>query len=106
MGLDRYDEALATIGAGLEIAPGDANLLSDKGLAYLRMGETESAATYFRRALESNPNLLSARGNLAVAYERLGDEAGAREQYRIYLETAPPGPSRDRAAAALRQLGG
>jgi tetratricopeptide (TPR) repeat protein len=105
MGLDRYDEAIAAIRAGRGVAPGDANLLSDMGLALLRTDAPDSAAAYLELALEANPQLMIARGNLAVAYERMGDAARARDEYRKYLESAPPGPSRERAAEALRRLG-
>ena len=104
MGLDRYDEAFVVIRAGLAVDPSDANMLSDMGLAMLRTEEPDSAVKYLGLALESNPLLLSARGNLAVAYERQGDRARAREEYRKYMETAPPGPARDRARDALRRL--
>jgi tetratricopeptide (TPR) repeat protein len=106
MGLARYEEAFVTIALGLGVAPRDANLLSDMGLAFLRTDEPDSAARYFRIALDENPRLLTARGNLAVAYERMGDEARAALHYRKYLEVAPPGPHRERAAAALRRLTG
>jgi Flp pilus assembly protein TadD len=104
MGMDRYDEALATIRSGLGAVPGDADLLSDMGLAFLRMDVPDSAVHYLKLALDADPQMLTARGNLAVAYERIGDDARAAEQYRNYLEAAPPGASRDRAAAALRRL--
>jgi Flp pilus assembly protein TadD len=106
MSLGRYEEAFAAVRAGLGAVPADANLLSDMGLAFLRTEEPDSAVVYFERALSHNPQLLSARGNLAVACERTGDTAGAREAYRKYLETAPPGEARDRAAAALMRLEG
>jgi tetratricopeptide (TPR) repeat protein len=104
IGLDRYDEAIKVIGEGLSAVPGDAALLADMGLARLRTGEPDSAAHYLELALDADPNLLAARGNLAIAYERAGDLARAREQYRKYVQTAPPGPARDRAAAALEAL--
>jgi tetratricopeptide (TPR) repeat protein len=104
MGMDRYDEALATIRSGLGAVPGDASLLSDMGLAFLRTDAPDSAVHYLELALDADPHLLTARGNLGVAYERVGDNARAAEQYRKYLETAPPDASRDRAAAALRRL--
>lgn len=104
MGMDRYDEALATIRSGLGAVPGDADLLSDMGLAFLRMDVPDSAVHYLKLALDADPQMLTARGNLAVAYERIGDDARAAEQYRNYLEASPPGASRDRAAAALRRL--
>ncbi len=106
MGLGRCDEAFGAVRAGLEVAPDDANLLSDMGLAFLRTDEPDSAIRYFERALEASPLLLTARGNLAVAYERTGDGARARETYRKYLETAPPGTARDQAQAALGRLEG
>ncbi|MGD9139950.1 MAG: tetratricopeptide repeat protein [bacterium] len=106
MGLERYGQAMTVVESGLKAVPGDANLLSDKGLVLLRTGEPDSAVTYLGRALEANPDMLTARGNLAVAYERLGDEERAREHYHKYIQAAPPGPSRDRATAALRRLGG
>jgi tetratricopeptide (TPR) repeat protein len=101
---ERYDEAFAAAREGLAAVPGSADLLSDIGLAFLRTGRPDSAAHYLELALAEEPELLSARGNLAVAYERLGEHERAAREYRIYLKTAPPGPARDRAAEALTRL--
>jgi tetratricopeptide (TPR) repeat protein len=84
----------------------DALLLSDMGLYFLRSDVLDSAIVYLERSLERDPSLLSARGNLAVALERKGLDARAAAQYNIYLETAPPGKSRDMAQQALERLGG
>jgi tetratricopeptide (TPR) repeat protein len=91
---------------GLGKWPASALLLSDVGLAYLRSDNLDSAVVYFAKALESDPSLLNARGNLAVALERKGLEQQAIDQYRIYLETAPPGRARDIATRALERLAG
>jgi tetratricopeptide (TPR) repeat protein len=90
---------------GLARLPNSALLLSDLGLALLRSDDVDSAIVYLEAAVARDPLLLNARGNLAVALERNGFTARAVEQYRIYLETAPPGRSRDIAARALERLG-
>ncbi|MGD9140667.1 MAG: tetratricopeptide repeat protein [bacterium] len=104
MRLGRGEEALQVLEAGLAANPAEPLLLSDAGLYYLRAGDLDSAIHYLERALEISPALLTARGNLAVAYERNGNISKAAEQYGRYVEDAPPGPGRERAAAALRAL--
>ena len=102
--MERYDEAGAAIREGLAASPRSSLLLSDLGLIELRRGDLDLAITHLAQALASDPTMLSARGNLAVAYEARGLGREAAEQYRIYLETAPPGQARDRAAEALARL--
>jgi tetratricopeptide (TPR) repeat protein len=91
---------------GLDKWGDDALLLSDMGLYFLREDVLDSAIVYLERSVESDPSLLNARGNLAVALERNGLNTRAIEQYRIYLETAPPGRPRDLASRALERLAG
>jgi Tfp pilus assembly protein PilF len=81
-------------------------LLSDMGLYFLRNDQPDSAVIYLESALDAGPELLTARGNLAVAYERTGLIPQAIEQYRKYVEQAPPGPSRQMAERALQELAG
>jgi tetratricopeptide (TPR) repeat protein len=99
-----HDAARKTLRTGLRASPADPLLLSDMGLYFLRNDRPDSAADYLERALKARPELLTARGNLAVAYERQGLTAKALEQYRAYIEQAPPGPSRQMAERALREL--
>jgi len=104
--MERPGEAAGVGREGLENLPGSALLLSDLGLAFLRSDDVDSAIVYLEAAVERDLSLLNARGNLAVALERMGLTDGAIEQYRIYLETAPPGRSRDVASRALERLTG
>jgi tetratricopeptide (TPR) repeat protein len=104
MKLGRYGEARAAVEHGLAVAPDDALLLADMGLNCLRTGALDGAIAYLGRALDVSPGLLTARGNLAVAYERIGMKAEAAAQYEKYIADAPPGPGRDRAEQALRAL--
>jgi tetratricopeptide (TPR) repeat protein len=102
----RYDAAITVLRDGLHLIPESPLLESDMGLCFLRTDALDSAVIYFERALGRDPMLLTARGNLAVAYERQGDVGKAMEHYTIYAETAPPGNLRERAKEALRRLGG
>jgi len=103
----RMDDPAGAAGVarqGLANLPRSPLLLSDLGLSYLRSGDLDSAIVYLEAAVERDPSRLNARGNLAVALERQGLTDRAIEQYRIYLETAPPGRSRDVALRALERL--
>jgi len=105
MRLGRNEESARLLEAALTSGADDPLLLSDMGLYYLRTARLDSAVVYLERALEAAPALLTARGNLAVAYERKGMKAKAAEHYRRYIEDSPPGPGRQRAAEALRAIG-
>jgi tetratricopeptide (TPR) repeat protein len=104
MRLDGYEEARRILAGGLALLPGSAVLLSDMGLYHLRSGASDSAIVYLQEALRIRPDLLTARGNLAVAYERQGMTAEASDQYRAYIESSPPGPLRQMAERALERL--
>jgi len=106
MRMDRREQAYAVLKQGLGSAPRDATLLSDIGLYYLRSDKPDSAIAYLEDALEIRPDLLSARGNLAVACERIGLVSEAVQHYRQYIAQAPPGRSRQMAAQALERLQG
>jgi tetratricopeptide (TPR) repeat protein len=102
--MDRPAEAREIARRGLDARPGNPLLVSDVGLCYLRMDNLDSAVVYLEEALRVDPSLLTARGNLAVAFERKGQTARAVEEYRKYLEAAPSGGLRDRARQALERL--
>jgi tetratricopeptide (TPR) repeat protein len=103
--MERPDQAAEIARQGLSNLPRSGLLYSDLGLAFLRTDELDSAIVYLEAAVEHDPSRLNARGNLAVALERKGLINRAIEQYRIYLETAPPGRSQDVALRALERLG-
>lgn len=101
-----YEESWKTLARGLAEAPDDPVLLSDMGLYFLRTDRPDSAAGYLGRALEDRPDLLTALGNLAVAYERMGMIGEAIEHYEKYAQQAPPGPRKQMAERALKELRG
>jgi len=100
----RSQEGRRTLRAGLRASPQDPILLSDMGLYFLRSDQPDSAAAFFEQAVTLRPDLLTARGNLAVAYERQGLIPEAAEQYRKYVEQAPPGAARQMAERALQRI--
>ncbi|MFZ1946067.1 MAG: tetratricopeptide repeat protein, partial [bacterium] len=106
LNLGRGGDAKNLLQDGLALRPSSGLLLSDLGLVYLREDNLDSAIVAFERALASDPSMLAARGNLAVAYEARGMIADAVREYRAYAEAAPPGGSRVRAEEALRRLAG
>jgi tetratricopeptide (TPR) repeat protein len=100
----RTREAADVLEQGLTVEPANPVLLSDLGLAYLRLDDLDRAIDHLKHALELDPEILTARGNLAVAYERSGRTREAIEEYRNYMETAPPGPLKERARQAIEDL--
>lgn len=99
-----YDEALWRVREGLLVNPEDPVLLSDLGLWYLRKDMLDSAVFYLSSALEKQPALSTARGNLALAFQRMGRKKEAMENYKIYIESAPEGEMKEKARKALEAL--
>jgi tetratricopeptide (TPR) repeat protein len=104
--MGRPESAIDLVQQGLGRWPESPLLLSDIGLAFLRVDEVDSAIVYLERSVRLDPSRLNARGNFAIALERRGLVARAIEQYRIYLDMAPPGRSKDMASRALERLTG
>ena len=102
----RTREAVEVLTQGLTLRPANPVLLSDLGLSYLRLDDLDRATDCLRQALELDPSLLTARGNLAVAYERSGRTREAIVEYTKYMEAAPPGPLKERARQAIEELKG
>ncbi|MDT8322990.1 MAG: tetratricopeptide repeat protein [Bacteroidota bacterium] len=69
---DRVKEAVEKFKAYADNNPKDASAQYAAGTAYLQINEFENAATYLDRALNIDPENISAMYNIAVAYLRLG----------------------------------
>src|SRR5260370_26890460 len=83
-----------------ELAPRNAEVRSDLGLAHLAAGEVGLAALAQRDAVLLDPEETGARAQLAAALEALGDDAGAARELSELLQRLGPQP-----ALAARQLG-
>ena len=91
--IDAYDKAL-------ELDPEDANVLTDQGVMFRRLGWFDKAIENFRTATELAPANPTPWYNLGVVYRTdLNDFPKAIEAWNRFLELTPSGP----AAEQVRQ---
>jgi type IV pilus assembly protein PilF len=76
-----------------------ARLNLELGIGYLRQGDLGAARTKLDRAIEEDPELVTAYTVLGIVYERLGDTAGAEKNYRRAVSLAPDNPDAVNALA-------
>jgi len=76
---ERYEDAEKWYTAALEKKPDDVNVRTDLGLTFMFRDKPDydRAITEFKRSLEIDPNHPQTLQNLAVAYTKKGDVAGA-----------------------------
>ena len=78
--------------------PAAAYALNNLCYASMLDGDTPSAVTFCRRALDSDPTLVAVHNNLALVYEAQGDHAAARREFAAAGDDADAMyNSRDRA---------
>jgi protein O-mannosyl-transferase len=82
-------EALVILAEAEQIAPGDPQIASSKGRAYLQQGDAPRALAEFGRALAQRPDDPKAILNRGVALEALGQVDAAKADYRRALERDP-----------------
>jgi len=70
----QYPAAAAEFAHAVRLDPGNADTLSNLGLAWEAMNRVEVAADFYKRALELEPNHIGARRNLARATLRAGND--------------------------------
>lgn len=75
------------------------------GWMYFLNGEPDKAEESFRRALELDANMVSAHYHLARLLQANGQPVSAAEEYRHVVDWDTTGLYRDRAQAALAELG-
>ena len=93
-----YDKALALNGD-------DANVLTDQGVMYRRIGAFDKAIASFTKANEVNPNHQQSLYNLGIVYlYDLKDTALALEAWKKFLTVAPPGQQAAQVQAEVANL--
>jgi tetratricopeptide (TPR) repeat protein len=89
-GQDRYEESLKIMKRALDKVPSDTiDILFYTSLIHSRNEKYELARDGYARLLESNPDNIQFRFNLAASYERLGDFDMAETHFKKILEVVP-----------------
>ena len=98
LAIDAYDKALAING-------NDANVLTDQGVMFRRLGWFDRAVENFEKANRVNPNHQQSLYNLGIVYRYdLQDVPKAIAAWERFLTTNPSGPGAAQVRAELEQL--
>ncbi len=100
-----WENALAATRYALDVQPNDGGLVATAGHAHLRLGDPDSAAARFERAIELDPSRTDARLGLTEARLMLGDEEEAAVAIRPVTPDALDPPSLRLYATLLEALG-
>jgi tetratricopeptide (TPR) repeat protein len=96
IGQDRIDEALSLTDASLTYAPKDANLLVDRGLLALRLGQPDQAVESWERAISADPGQTAAHLYLANELDHEGKAQAAAGHYEVFLNAVARQPAAKR----------
>lgn len=84
-------EAVESYSKALEINPNDANVTTDRGIMYRRMGDFVAAVADFRSAADMDPTHYQSLFNLGLTLlHDLKDSKGALEAWEEMLTRNPP----------------
>jgi tetratricopeptide (TPR) repeat protein len=92
IGQGRIDEALSLTDASLKYSPKDANLLVDRGLLEMRLGQPDQAVETWERAISADPRQMSARLYLANELDHEGKAHAAAGHYEVFLNAVARQP--------------
>jgi predicted Zn finger-like uncharacterized protein len=101
---DRARAALGAYGRAIALEPSRPEAYQGQGRALLDLGDSRSAVSAFRRALQANSRYSVAEFWLGEAYRRTGQNSEAAAAYARYLELAPEGSEAARAREALKAV--
>ena len=85
----RGDLAIADYRTTLQFLPDNGPALMDLAVLLAQKDQLHEALAYARHAVEAEPNLPSARLNLAKMYLALGDVSSARREINVILAADP-----------------
>lgn len=104
--VENWQKAVDSYERALKLQAGDANVMTDLGVAYRNLGNGTKALEYFGKALAKDPSHWPAAFNQAIVYgvDR-GDKARAREILLKIRKDHPEVKSVDGLLQALDQKG-
>jgi tetratricopeptide (TPR) repeat protein len=91
-----YDAALTSYRLALRDRPNDPKILQNMAIAFSRTNRLDDAVRCYKRALEVAPDLSGAHYGLAFLLLKRGDNEGAAEHLRAFLDKPPSGAEADR----------
>lgn len=104
---DQYPLAIEAYDQALALDPNDANVLTDQGIMYRKLGWYDKAIANFKKANSVDPAHLQSVYNMWVVYRQdLQDLEGARKAIELYLQINPNGPKAPELKADLQRMGG
>lgn len=102
---NRYPEAITAYSKALELDPNDADLLTDQGIMFRKIGFFPQAIENFKQASALQPSHINSVFNTyIVARYDLQDFAEAEKAALRYLEMLPNGPNSAQVRAFLDSL--
>ena len=98
LAIDAYDKALALNG-------NDANVLTDQGVMFRRLGWFDRAIENFNKAYKVSPNHQQSLYNLGIVYRYdIQDIPKAIDAWQKFLALNPSGPGASQVRAELEQM--
>lgn len=85
----QYQDAVALLSRGLEVAPCHALLLNNRGLCHMLQGDLERATIDFQAAHDADMRDADYIGNLALAHALAGGEESEQEARRLWARVLP-----------------
>lgn len=85
----QYHEALKAFNKALEDEPNSPDIISDRGVTYLHLGQKQKALDDMNRAVELEPDYAYRYASRAFVRDSMGDLEGAVEDYRYAVKLEP-----------------
>ncbi|TLM68421.1 MAG: tetratricopeptide repeat protein [Deltaproteobacteria bacterium] len=99
---DRPMESIEAYQKALDLNARDANVLTDQGVMFRRLGWFDRAIDNFTKANQADPNHATSLYNLGITYRYdLQNFAKAQEAWTKFLAVNPTGPGSDRVRQEL-----
>jgi tetratricopeptide (TPR) repeat protein len=103
--LQVYDQAVEYYEKAVELGKNDANVYTDIGVCYRRMGNPEKAVENFRQARKADPmHEISALNLGIVLLHDLNDQKGAIAAWKEYLKLNPTGQRADTIRQVIAKI--
>ena len=102
---DQPMDAIEAYQKALDLNANDANVLTDQGVMFRRLGQFDRAIDNFTRAYQADPVHGTSLFNLGIVYRYdLQNFAKAKEAWSKFLAINPSGPGSDRVRQELEFL--